>query len=304
MKLSRLFLAATFAVCAVAFVPAATQTAAAKAPPVRYYLALGDSLSAGFQNHTIATDRACADATNDLSGHEGYVCLLYRKLLTVYPNLKVVNLGLAASPGEDTCSFTTMTTCFGFKPRVDTGLGDVAPYNINQTSQMAAALAFLKTHRHAAPIITIDLGGNDFLPLLGMALKGDLADAVKALPATETTAATNLNMIVKTLHKAAPKARIALVNQYDPFSGMPAGAIPTQLAAFITQALTQWSASVLHIAVRYHTAYADVYTAFLGQGPVLTNILGPIDYPNIHCNDLGYTKYTDVVEMAYVRGPI
>jgi hypothetical protein len=106
---------------------ATSASAAASAHPHAstpiYYLALGDSVGAGFQNPTIPTDRACTDAANDATGSRGYNCLFLNKLRQLNPGIKYQSLALTVSTssdtGEDSCSFKDITNCAGATTRVD-----------------------------------------------------------------------------------------------------------------------------------------------------------------------------------------
>ena len=68
---------------------------AAKKPATRYYLALGDSLSVGFQPAASGAGRETPD---------GYTNQLYAIARKRIPNLKLVDLGC---PGESTTSMLT-----------------------------------------------------------------------------------------------------------------------------------------------------------------------------------------------------
>ena len=302
MRANRIFLVGVIALLGVGF-GSATVHAAPKPAPASYYLALGDSLSAGYQTQAVNTDRSCKDAVNDATGHEGYVCLMYMHLLKLYPRMGVVNYGLAASPGEDTCSFRSVTNCLGATARRDNGPGDTAPYNVAKVAQLKAALKFIKSHPGKVKVITLNLGGNDMFPLLKLALSGNLQGAVSALPAVETRLATNYEYIASKLRQADVTAHIVFINQYDPLSGVPAAAFGPHgdlLLGFATQALKQMNAEVKHAASTNHARYADVYTPFVGKSPMLTHITetGP-EAPNIHCTDMGYSAYAQVVGGSF-----
>ena len=296
MNAKRIVLIGVIAVLAMGIgIAAARSMNKTAAPAPTYYLALGDSLSAGFQTDAIPQDRNCVQTKNDAKGREGYVCLVYKNLLTTHPKMKLDNYGLAASPGEDTCSFQAIKNCLGQTSR---HAGDNPPYNVMKVSQLSAALKLIKAHPGQVTVITMDLGGNDMLPLLKVALSGKLQTAAKALPAIETRLAKNYNSIASQLRKADKNADIVFINQYDPLSGIPAstfGPHGKQLLAFATQALTQMNKEVKLAATTNHAKYADVYTAFLGKAPVLTHITDKKDFPNIHATNMGYSLYAQVV---------
>ena len=188
--------------------------------PTEYYLALGDSVALGYQTPDIPTDRGCMDATSDAAGQRGYVCVVWRQLKRSLRGIKLASLALAVSPGEDSCSFQAVTDCFGAKSRTAVA-GDKPPYSINTTSQLKAALAFIKAHD--VSVITLTLGGNDFLPVLNIAETKGVATAKKLLPTVESRLSTNMQTIVGTLRAADPTAKLILTDQYNP----PVWALPT-----------------------------------------------------------------------------
>ncbi|MEU8804460.1 GDSL-type esterase/lipase family protein [Spirillospora sp. NPDC048819] len=94
----------------------------------QYYLALGDSLSVGFQPGQGPTD-------------EGYTDKLYAALKAEHPDLQLVKMGC---PGETT---TTMLN------------GGICSYSTG--SQMDAAVAFLEQHPGQVRYVTVNIGAND-----------------------------------------------------------------------------------------------------------------------------------------------
>ena len=109
----------------------------------------------------------------------------------------------------------------------------------------------------------------------------------------------NYNFISAKLRKADARAHIVFINQYDPLSGVPAATFGDHgdlLLGFATQAVTQMNTEVKLAAKTNHSRYADVYTPFAGKSPVLTHITENF---NIHCNDLGYSLYAQVVGASF-----
>jgi lysophospholipase L1-like esterase len=102
------------------------------APAASYYLALGDSLSRGVQPNAAGASVETA---------QGYPNQVYARLLSAHPGLKLVQLGC---PGE-----TTETMMHGGLCHYQGG------------SQLAAADAFLRSHRGHVLLVTIDIGAND-----------------------------------------------------------------------------------------------------------------------------------------------
>ncbi len=144
----------------------------------RYYLALGDSLAFGYQPTKVFD--------------QGYVQQLYASLHAEQPRLVLNNLGC---PGETSASMRAGGRC---------------PYP-GGGSQLDTALAFLRAHRGAVHVITIDIGGNDVDHCVSLATGIDEACFRQGL----LTIAVNLFAIVAELRRAAPEARIAGMTYYD-----------------------------------------------------------------------------------------
>lgn len=265
------------------------------AAPATYYLALGDSYTAGFQAATVPIDRTCSDTKQDAAGQRGYVCLFWNQLKSVDPSIKLRNLAI---PGDDTCSFLSITLCGG-QARSGATLGDRPPYNFASESQMTAALKILKAHPGQVSPISLHIGGNDFLPLLGIALSKGVDQAKTQIPSVMQRLETNYDKIVSKLRAAAPGADLLLENQLNPLSGLPASALGAQgqeIQTLATSVLTQYNSFVKAEAAKYHAIYVDVYTPFLGKGLQLTWIVFNND---IHPNNQGYLVYDHAMWQAY-----
>ena len=305
-----------------------------------YYLALGDSVGAGYQNPAIPTDRGCTSTSLDLAGQRGYACILFDRLHATNPSLKFQGLAIAVSPGEDSCSFSTSSQCEGSpnSVRSDAALDDTAPFDINTTTQLQAAEAFITNNN--VSVISLNLGGNDFLPLLGLAQLSDCSD-LQAIPSFAIwyqydnsdciTAATNIltNVVgpelasnlatdVGTLRAIDPTAEILVGDQYDPLDQLPSGVMNNEAAIEAiasgalgpgTQSQPGFESVVQEIAQGTGTTAVDEYDT-ITNGPLQTWIT---DNTNIHPNALGYTllanQYwaTDVKattgERLTVKGP-
>jgi lysophospholipase L1-like esterase len=117
------------AVAALGLFAAAPAGVASAAPAAGYYVALGDSLSQGYQPGLGNTD-------------QGYVDDLYANLKTKDPSLKLAKLG---------CSGETTTTMIN---------GGICTYQ-GFSGQLAAAESFLRAHRGHVKYVTLDIGAND-----------------------------------------------------------------------------------------------------------------------------------------------
>ncbi len=262
---------ACFIVAAVAAVGALAVPASASDDSrhgTRYYLALGDSLAFGYQPNKVFD--------------QGYVNQLYASLHATQPRLVLNNLGC---PGETSQSLVAGGKC---------------PYP-GGASQLATALAFLRAHRGAVRLITIDIGGNDVNQCVSLATGIDETCFREGL----LTIAINLLPTVTALRRAAPEATIAGMTYYD-----------TVLAAWLTgpagQALAKQSLALSHefnglLSLIYRIGgfrVADVAGAF-STDDMTTLVNGvPLDVvricqwtwmcapaplgPDIHANQAGY----------------
>ncbi len=205
-------LAATVALLAAGGVTAATVTAAGTPANARYYVALGDSLSTGFQP-TLQGE--------GIETHSGYVDDIYWQERQYSHNLELVDFGC---PGDTTTSLLTGVGNYALAQRLHC--------DRSSGSQLHAALAFLRTHHQPGQValITIDIGINDLNRCSA------LADPTACLQAGETAIATNLPRILQGLRTAAPAGTaFAAMTLYDTYLGKDAaeGATGANAQAFL-----------------------------------------------------------------------
>jgi len=242
-------------------------TAHGNAPSPKWYLALGDSLAAGYQPGT----------GDDKTG--GYVGGALATLEQQNKRVKLTNL---ACSGETTTTFVTGTRCPA------------------KRSQQDQALHFLKGHRNQSGVITIDLGSND----VDSCVQNGAIDQTCIAGGLHSVAA-NLPRILQKLHTAAPNARIIVLNYYNPFLaayllGAPGQAVAKQSAGLATI----FNGEIAAAAATVNAPVADVATAFQsddwtptsvpGLGQLPTNVARICEWTwmctkqNIHPNDTGY----------------
>jgi lysophospholipase L1-like esterase len=200
-------------------------------PPPVYYVALGDSLAAGYASP---------------SG-QGYANDLLADLLKTTPNLQLVDLGCS---GETTTSFIQGNFC-GYPAG----------------SQLAAATAFLAGHRGSVVLVTIDIGGNDYLGCLN---SDPPSYNEKCIQTTDQLVETNLTLIMSQLHAAAGSSVPFLgMNYFDPFLDYwPDGAMG--------QAVAKESVPVVGSV---NSLLSSVYTA--AQAPV-ADVAGAFETTDLH----------------------
>ncbi|MCW2495465.1 SGNH/GDSL hydrolase family protein [Jatrophihabitans sp.] len=260
--------------------------AVATAPPVHYYVALGDSLSVGYQP---AHPGQATNADTD----QGYTDDLFATLHAKDPGLVLVKLG---------CSGETTGTMIN---------GGICTYPAG--SQLKAAEAFLKANGTAVKYVTIDIGAND----VDSCAPGGSIDAgciVKGLG----TIGTNLQTIMSGLYAAdGGKPQSVGMSYYDPFlefylTGTEGRAVAAAsvglLAALNSELALEFSA--------YGFKSADVSNTFksgnFGQvqndppyGKLPINVRNICDYTymcslqNIHATPAGYQLIADTFAKQF-----
>jgi lysophospholipase L1-like esterase len=235
-------------------------TAQAVPTPGTYYLALGDSLSVGYQPDTSA------------SWTSGWVYQFRDKLATIHP----IDLQDLAIRGE--CSDTLIAG----------GLAaDCPTKQLNSPSQLQEAVTFLKDHPGMVNPITVDIGANDLGSNQTLFLGGTPAQQKAILASLFPRLAHNWGVIFGTLRAACPKCTIIALNQYSPF---PAGVLKTD----ITPIFTTYTSLLKQAIHPYRVRFADVYTPFVGHELTYTWI----SRRDNHATTVGYTVMAEVVARA------
>jgi lysophospholipase L1-like esterase len=282
---------AAAAAAALAFTAAAAVPAAAADRPdtthVHYYLSLGDSLSVGDQPNAKGVD---------LPTNQGYADQLEKAFRRTDKNLVLYKLGC---PGETSATLNDGGIC-AYKGDVRVSL------NERKSSQLSAALAFLKAHRGQVSLITLDIGANDLNPCIAL---GTISKISACLPPVFTKMETHLAGTLAKLRAAAPHVLIVGMNYYDP-------ELATWLTGTAGQAFAQASILLAQLFAGdlegvYGNAkdpVADVFGQFDTTDMTLVNLPGfgklprdvalickrtyecvpPPAVPDEHCNPVGY----------------
>ncbi|MDA8322103.1 MAG: SGNH/GDSL hydrolase family protein [Actinomycetota bacterium] len=198
----------------------------------RYYLALGDSLAVGIQPDQAGTSRPT---------RAGYPSQLNALLRRHGARLRLVALGCS---GE-----TTGTMLHGGRCRYPRG------------SQLAQAVAFLRAHPGAVPLITIDIGANDPSSCLRAHGVGAMLGCVN----TATSAALRqLGAILARLRTAAgPAALIVGMTYYVPeLAAWGRGSGGTGLAVLADSLVAGLDRQLTAVYRRHGARVADVFGAF------------------------------------------
>lgn len=238
-----------------------------------WYLAMGDSLAAGYQPTT----------GDDLDG--GYVGGVLDAVRATSPKTRLVNV---ACSGE-----TVVTMVRGGRCSYEEG------------TQLAQALAFLHAHGRFTRLVTIDIGANDVQRCVA---RQPLGIDARCIENGMTDVATFLPQVLGALHAAAPEAEIVVLDYYNPFLAAwllgPSGqdvanrsmALQAQLNGIISAAAAGSGARVADVA----TAFRSTDTS-TGPGGLPVNVATICAWTwmcsrfDIHANDEGYAVMAQTV---------
>jgi lysophospholipase L1-like esterase len=255
-------------------------------PPTHYQVALGDSLAVGVQPSA---------SGENVATNQGYADDLHALFRTRVPGLSLIKLGCS---GETTTSMIHGGVCSNYP---DQG-----------SSQLAAAISFLKNHKNQVSFVTLDIGADDLIP----------CSALTAIDALEVciggilpSVSANLNWIVSELREAGgAEMRIVAMNYYDPFlAEWKLGSSGQTLAEESVPLTTDFNSLEEGIYHAYGIPVADVATAYritnFTEVPVISlplNVFLTLTWtwmgapapigPNTHPNAAGYA----VIAAAFV----
>jgi lysophospholipase L1-like esterase len=262
-------------------------------PPERagfdYYLALGDSLGAGWQPNPVTGVGAITN--------QGYASDIAAGLKEHDRDLGYVNL---ACPGETTTSMLT----------------GGCPYPESYKDQVDAATAFLGAHRDARILVTIDIGANDIDSCTS-------ATGINAacVAAGLASVAANLPTILDKLEAAAGRhTEFAAMNYYDPYlADWLTGSAGQSIATESITLSAEFNSILAAAYAKAHIPVADVSARFDTADlkplvPLTPTELVPLDVakictwtwmcaappvgPNIHANAEGYRQIADAFEQV------
>ncbi len=241
--------------------------------PQSYYLALGDSITYGFQpGHPKSTPPS--------KFNTGYVDAFAARLRTIAPKIRVVNYGC---PGESTTTFING----GCSGRRDVkGLHDAF-----KGEQLDAAVAFLRAHPGQVGPITLALYGNDLFELLD-ACKGKLACAEARAPKAFAQYGSRLTSIVKRLQASSPKSEVILIGGWN-FNVEDLRATDSLFRSLNT--------TIGRVAASTKTHFADTFPVFNPKGSVarekakICALTFMCSAGDPHPTNAGYRAIADVV---------
>ena len=261
----------------------APQSGASAAPPTRYYLALGDSLSTG----------GGADP-----GHS-YVDDIYSQLSTHNPGLVLKNLGCA---GDSTTRMIHGGLC----------------KNYTTGDQLGDAELFLQDHPGQVAFVTIDIGGDD---IDGCGITGALSSTCVTRSLAAINA--NLATVMSGLRGAGGGVPIVGMTYYDPylaawysgawFNGPPSKELAKEslpvlrsLNAELKTVYGRYGANVANVEKPYQSNDWKVTGSYLGTA-LPQNVADICNWthmcmtgggnPNIHATDYGHS----LIAAAYEK---
>jgi lysophospholipase L1-like esterase len=258
---------------------------------VHYYIALGDSLAAGYQPN--------GDTGPDGMFLHGYAKQLYDALKASDPTLQLANFSCG---GETTSSMISGEETHFVGSRSFCGYRSWHGH-LAHGSQLDDAVAFLHAHSQFVSLITIDIGGNDVGACVYSLDQACLANGL-------ATVNQNLPVILSALREAAPGVPIVGMTYYDPFLVFwfsdPTAAQTTE------QMVVQLNDVLRSVYGAAGIPVADVETAFSTTDWTLVNgiprnvericewtwMCDPTYGPDIHANTAGYGAIAQAFEQV------
>ena len=233
-----------------------------------WYVALGDSLAAGYQ----------PGAGDDKDG--GYVGRVLDAEQDTSPKTKLVNL---ACSGETSTSLVNGGRC-----------------SYDEGSQLAEAVEFLSAHRHTTRLVTLTIGANDVTPCLSA------PDRNACVQQRLTSLAANLRQALSAIHAAAPSADIVVTNYYNPYLALyftdPALAqITTGLQAALNNtiaAITAQYGTTADVATAFQSTDTTIVNGVPTNVGVICRLTWMCAKSDIHANDAGYALIGETVAAA------
>jgi lysophospholipase L1-like esterase len=233
-----------------------------------WYVALGDSLAAGYQPDTGDHKRA------------GYVGQVFSTLKDSQPNTKMRTF---ACSGETSTSLVKGGVCDDYA----------------EGSQLAQARYFLTRHSRSTRLVTLSIGANDVTPCLS---DPDTQTCVLTALGALTK---NLDRVIGAVHEAAPNARIVTTNYYNPYLAKwftdPAQAAQTTLLQHLLNSTIKTATKKVHgktasVARGFHSYAPHKVDGVPFNVGAICSLTWMCTKTNIHPNDAGYAIIAQAVE--------
>ena len=257
------------------------------------YLALGDSVTFGYEESQVVPAPNYADASSFL----GYPELLGREL-----HLTVAN---AACPGETSSSLVDATApsngCENTPGKGNVGYRTNSPLHVNYSgSQLAYAVSYLKKHRNVR-LVSLMIGAND--GLVCQATTADHCASLSEQAALASQVEKNVKTILSTIrNKAHYGGQLAIVNYYS--LDYASAAITGQIA-FLNQAV-DGAARPFHVEVADGFGELEAAAAHSGGNTcaagLLTQLTGASTPCGIHPSYAGQSLLAQALENSIRLG--
>jgi lysophospholipase L1-like esterase len=246
------------------------------------YLALGDSYAFAYNPVVVA-----AGGGPNPANFPGYT-----DSVAAARDLTLTN---AACPGETSGSMISLAAPSNGCPQWRANFPLHTQYS---GAQLAFAVSYLRSHHHT-DLITLQIGGNDFL-LLQAACGGSVSCIVNGLPQAEAQLTANLTTIYSAIRVRGHYHGIIVAVPYFAFNYNDAVNV-----AFVTALDT----TVATVALRYHARVADAFGAFYAasaNSPFLAHVpcfaglqvvlnAGPPPTCDIHPSAAGHAVFTRAI---------
>lgn len=283
---------------AVAKKPASKKSPAAKGPKLTprtpitkgsTYLALGDSITFGYEEPTVVPAPNYADAASFIG---------YPEVLASELHLKVVN---AACPGETSGSLIDATAqsngCENTPGQGNVGYRTLHPLHVNYSgSQLSFAVSYLKKH-HSVRLVSLLVGGNDYF--LCVESTADHCASLAEQTAVVATIAKNDATIMSTIRKKAHyNGQLVIVTQYSTSASL------SQSTALLNEAV-DGAVKPFHVEVADGFGEFQAAAAHSGGDPCTAGLLtqlGPPSNCGVHPSYAGQALLAQAVEKAIRLG--
>jgi len=244
-------------------------------PPKRFYVALGDSITYGFQSSKFVA--GLPPSAYDT----GYTDVFAARLRSIRPDSELVNYGC---PGESTRTFIAGPCGY---PALGGALHDAYV-----GSQLDAATGFLRAHAGQVGPITLHLFGNDVNELVALC-GGDFACIQREAPAAIAGLASRLALILDRLRGAAPNIEIVVIGGW----GSAPVAVP-EVDALI-HAANDALATVTALRRSYFADAASIFNPPAGaRTAAICQLTLLCTQGDGHPSDAGYRAIADLVFEA------